>query len=241
LAACLIFALTLVLVTLLLRPDPQQIARMLDTIDPTRPEARFRESRPYRLIIRSPQVKLATTALIIGQLAMVVVMTMTPVHMHSHHHELGTISWVIMGHTMGMFGLSAVTGWLVERLGRLAIIMGGSLLLAVSCLVAPLNTGTAWLMASLFLLGLGWNFCFVAGSALLSDRLQAVEHGRVQGLTDSMINVVSGVGSIGGGLIFAAYGYTVISWITIAISLVPLVTIVLLRSALRPSPLRQPV
>ena len=107
--------------------------------------------------------------------------------------------------------------------------------------MAPLNNGTAWLMISLFLLGLGWNFCFVAGSALLSDSLQATEHGRVQGLTDSMINVVSGIGSIGGGLIFAAYGYLVISWMSIAISLVPLALFVMLRSVLRASPLKQPV
>jgi predicted MFS family arabinose efflux permease len=42
-----------------------------------------------------------------------------------------------------------------------------------------------------------------------------------------MINVVSGVGSIGGGLIFAAAGYLTISWLSILISLVPLATILL--------------
>ena len=46
LAACLIFGLTLVMVTILLRPDPQQIARMLDSIDPLRSEPSKSQSRP---------------------------------------------------------------------------------------------------------------------------------------------------------------------------------------------------
>lgn len=237
-AATSIFLLSLLLINVMLRPDPKELARQLAAEAPKPAHPSEAAVRPYREILRDPRIKIATAALICGQLAMVVVMTMTPVHMHHHQHSLGEISWVIMGHTLGMFGLSFVTGWLVDRFGRNAVILSGSIILVLACLTAPLNASVLWLAICLFLLGLGWNFCFVAGSTLLSDALRSAELGRVQGLTDTMINVVSGTGSVGGGLIFAAFGYLTISWLNILVSLVPLALVVLLREGRRfqPSP-----
>lgn len=230
-AATLIFGVMLVLINLLLRPDPKELARQLaQDKTPTEQISTTAANRPYRQILADPRTKIATVALVCGQLAMVVVMTMTPVHMHQHNHGLGAISLVIMGHTLGMFGLSFMTGWLVDRFGRNLLIVAGSIILVLACLTAPLNASVPWLAVSLFLLGLGWNFCFVAGSALLSDGLQAEERGRVQGLTDTMINVISGGGSIGGGLIFAATGYLVISWLSILVSVTPLAVVLLLQN-----------
>ncbi len=227
-AAAIIFWVSLILINVMLRPDPKEISRMLNG-DALQPEsAGAKTGRPYREIMQDPRTKIATAALICGQLAMVVVMTMTPVHMRYHQHTLGAISLVIMAHTLGMFGLSFVTGWMVDRFGRNTLIGGGSVVLVLACLTAPLYTSVPWLATSLFLLGLGWNMCFVAGSALLSDGLRLEERGRVQGLTDTMINVVSGMGSIGGGLIFAAAGYLTISWLSIVISLVPMAALLLL-------------
>lgn len=97
--------------------------------------------------------------MVFGQLTMVLVMTITPVHMHHHHHEITAISWVIMAHTLGMFGLSFPVGWLVDRLGRTKMILSGSLILMAACLLAPLSAEVCWLIVALFLLGLGWN-CF---------------------------------------------------------------------------------
>jgi predicted MFS family arabinose efflux permease len=81
------------------------------------------------------------------------------------------------------------------------------------------------------LLGLGWNCCFVAGSTLLADVLRPHEKGRIQGLADATVNVASGVGSLGGGLVFAAIGYMAMNWIGIVIALIPLLLVILLRSA----------
>ena len=241
-AAAIIFWVTLIFINVLLRPDPKEVAQLFsgEESQPDHSLIPVLQKRPYREILRDPRTKIATAALICGQLAMVVVMTMTPVHMRYHEHTLGAISLVIMGHTLGMFGLSFVTGWLVDRFGRNALITGGSLVLVLACVTAPLYTSVAWLGISLFLLGLGWNFCFVAGSALLSDGLRSEERGRVQGLTDTMINVVSGVGSIGGGLIFAATGYLTISWLSILVSVIPLSAVLLLQSR-RPAVAIEPV
>ena len=177
------------------------------------------------------RAKLAVAAMVFGQLTMVLVMTITPVHMHHHNHDITDISWVFMAHTLGMFGMSFVVGSLVDRLGRARMILVGSLILIAACLVAPLSTEVYWLAMALFLLGLGWNCCFVAGSTLLSDVLRPHEKGRVQGLADAVVNVASGIGGLGGGFMFAAIGYTTMSWIGLTVALIPLLLVFFLRSA----------
>jgi MFS family permease len=236
LAGSLFLFLALLVVTILLRPDPQTVGRELAALEPE-PPAEQRQERPYRRIFSDPRTKVATGAMICGQLAMVTVMTITPVHMDDHHHTLASISWVIMAHTLGMFGLSFMTGWLADRLGQNRMILLGGLLLVAACLLAPLWDNVFWLALALFLLGLGWNFCFVAGSALLASVLRASEKGRVQGLTDGMVYVASGIGSTGSGLVFAATGFLVMSWLSILIALVPVLLVLFWPMLARRSPL----
>ena len=202
------------------KPDPQIIGRELAALEPALPIDET-VGRGNRQIFAQPNARIAAGAMIFGQLAMVAVMTITPVYMHDHEHGLNSISWVIMAHTLGMFGLSFMTGWLVDRLGQHRMITLGGFVLALSCLLAPLWDNVGWLALSLFLLGLGWNFCFVAGSTLLTMVVRASERGQIQGLTDAMVYVSSGLGSVGSGLVFAGLGFLVMSWLTILISLTP--------------------
>jgi MFS family permease len=230
-AAALFLAISLVMITIFLRPDPQQIGRQLAALEPG-PALPTQEGRSFQEVFFSePRAKLAIAAMVFGQLTMVWVMTITPVHMHHHAHEIAAISWVFMAHTLGMFGLSFPVGWLVDRLGRVKMIIIGSLLLVASCLLAPLSAEVYWLVLVLFLLGLGWNCCFVAGSTLLADILRPHEKGRVQGLTDAVVNVASGVGSLGGGFVFAATSFAIMSWLGLVAALVPLALVYFLRSA----------
>jgi MFS family permease len=231
--ATFFFVLSLLIVHLFLRPDPQVIGRQWADLEPEPVVPLPGQGRPYKEIIRDPNAQLATGALIFGQATMVLVMVVTPVHMHNHHHALASISLVIMGHTLGMFGLSFFTGWLADKLGRSKVIFLGGLILSLACLMAPFSEGVAWLAVALFLLGLGWNFCFVSGSTLLSDILRAEERGRIQGLTDTMTNIVSGFANLGSGLIFAVFGFTTMSWLTILIGLIPVALVIWSRAARR--------
>ncbi|HXV42967.1 MAG TPA: MFS transporter, partial [Anaerolineae bacterium] len=228
--AAAFLGLALLIVNFFLRPDPQQIARQLAAQEPP-PDLLSQVGRSFQeILFGDHRAKIAVSAMVFGQLTMVLVMTITPVHMHGHQHDIADISWVIMAHTLGMFGLSFLVGWLIDRLGRIKMITAGGVILIASCLLAPLSTGVFWLMLALFLLGLGWNCCFVAGSALLTDVLRPHEKGKIQGLVDAVINVASGVGSLGGGLVFAAIGYTTMNWIGLIIALIPLLLILLLHS-----------
>ena len=61
----------------------------------------------------------------------------------------------------------------------------GAVVLVISCLTATLSTDVAPLAFALFLLGLGWNFCYVGGSTLLSDCLSQGERARIQSVNSA--------------------------------------------------------
>ena len=99
----------------------------------------------------------------------------------------------------------------------------GAITLLLSCLLAPLSPQVLPLAVSLFLLGLGWNFCFVGGSSLLSDNLSPAERSRTQGVNDLLLGLASATGSLGSGFVFAGVGYAAMGFVGAAVALLPLV------------------
>jgi len=102
------------------------------------------------------------------------------------------------------------------------MILIGAFTLLMACVTAPISPDVLPLGVSLFLLGLGWNFCFVGGSTLLSDQLSPLERSRTQGTNDLLVGLASALISLSSGFIFVAAGYTVMSVIAGIFSLVPL-------------------
>jgi MFS family permease len=217
-ATSVIAALAMLLTLLFLRPDPLQISRQLG-YEPETTAAARNDARPMREIFAHPRLRLALASLVIGQLVMTLIMVITPLHMAHHDHELADISWVLMGHTLGMFGLAPLTGWLIDRLGRLTMIMSGGLVLVVASVMTPFSTDVLYLAAALFLLGLGWNFTFIAGSSLMADALATHERARAQGFSESLVALASGAGSLGTGVAFAFGGIVLVSAIGLACTL----------------------
>jgi MFS family permease len=206
--AVVAFAAAGALLTGLLRPDPLAVARRLAAEHPD-PAEDAALAEPLSAVLGRPAVQLAFAATVASFLAMVMIMSMTPVHMRDHHHSLGTIGAVLSGHLVGMFALSPVTGWVTDRAGRRPVIAAGALTLGagavLSATAAPAASGT--LMLALFLVGLGWNLGFVAGSALLTDALAPAERAPLQGLADATAGAASGLGTLGAGLVVQAGGY----------------------------------
>jgi MFS family permease len=149
-------------------------------------------------------------------------MVITALHMRQHDHALTDVSLVISSHTFGMYAFSVISGRLADRWGREPVILIGVGVLILACLTAPLSPQVLPLAVSLFLLGLGWNFCYVGGSSLLSDHLLPAERGRAQGFNDLLIGLASAAGSLGSGFIFAALGYALMGLIGALLALLPL-------------------
>ncbi len=219
-----------------LRPDPQALGREIERRYP-HPEAQSGPGRGWRELLRDPGILAAVTAMVIAHAVMVMLMGITSLHMKLEGIGLGGISLVFSAHTFGMYAPSIVSGWLADRFGRLPTLVAGAITLVAACLVAPLSPQVLPLLVALFLLGLGWNLCFVAGSALLADRLAPAEKGRMQGLNDLLMSGMAAAASLAGGVLFAAAGYGVMGALGAAASasLVAVVFGLARRLALRPA------
>ena len=208
----------------MLRPDPYDLADESTRADP---DAEPAVIRPVREILRRPAVAAAIVALVVGQFVMVLIMTMTPLHMTEHGHDLGAVGMVLSGHTLGMFAFSPLSGWLSDRYGRVPTIFLGSAVLAIASIMAALapQDGGFVLFLALFLLGLGWSFGFVAGSAMLSENLEIHERTRIQGAADALIWSSAAAAALGSGLIMASAGYTALGILSVGALVIPVIVL----------------
>lgn len=215
-----LFALGTIVVFLGLRPDPREVGREVAELYPEAiPQG---EARPIFQVLRQPAAITAVTSMILGQVVMVALMVITSLHMEDHNHDRSAIYSVISAHTFGMFSPSIISGWLLDKWGREKMILFGALTLLLACITAPLSPEVVPLGVALFLLGVGWNFCFVGGSTLLSDQLSPLERSRTQGTSDFLVGLASAFISLSSGFIFAASNYTVIAVVAGILSLIPL-------------------
>lgn len=214
-----LYALGLLTTMLFLYPDPKAISEVVEATEQVISMTALAPARPLRHILSQPAVILAIAAMTIGQLVMALLMVITPLHMDHHEHGTQAISFVITAHTFGMFALSGVTGWMIDRYGRVPLIIGGAFILVTACLLAPLSTAVGPLALALFLLGLGWNFCFIAGSSLLADSLAASERARTQGISEMMVALAAGAAGLATGYLFEQAGLTAVGAAGLAFSL----------------------
>jgi MFS family permease len=221
-----------ILSAVLLRPEPYALA------DPSAlPEHADTPAAAtaLRLIVARPSVATALVSLVAAQVVMVLIMTMTPIHLTDHGHGLETVGFVLSAHMFGMFGLSPISGRLTDRFGSPAVIASGLVGLAAAALLAALAPpdGGFLLTFALFLLGYGWNLCFVAASSLLSHGLALGERTRVQGIADTLTWGTAAFASLSSGLVVAAASYTVLGFVGVALTIVPAAFLALQRPRLR--------
>lgn len=183
------------------------------------PEARVDPAAPRASVVgllgdllRQPWGRTAVGALIGAQVVMSMIMTMTPFHLHEHGHDLGVVGFVISAHVLGMFAFAPISGRLTDRFGADAMVLAGfGTLTAAGVMAAVMPGGTGSLLGlPLFLLGLGWNMAFVAGSSLLALRI-VHDRARLQGAIDATIWLSGAASSLASGVVVAAAGYTTLA------------------------------
>lgn len=166
-----------------------------------------------------------TSVMVLGQLVMIAIMTMTPVHMRAHGHDTGDAGLVIALHVGAMFLPSPLTGQLVDRVGRLPVAAASGVTLCAAGAVAalaPVDSVPA-LAAALVLLGLGWNFGLISGTALVTDALPAAVRARQQGVLDVGIALAGATGGLSSGLVVTAGGFPVLALVggVLALAILP--------------------
>jgi len=139
-------------------------------------------------------------------------MTSTPLAMRAHDHHFHDAAFVLQWHMIGMYGPSFITGSLINRYGVLNIILVGIALLFVCIVAALAGTGLINFWVSLFLLGIGWNFMYVGGSALLTECHTPAERAKTQAANDFMIFVTMAISSASSGLLLNKSGWQAVNY-----------------------------
>ena len=215
-ASAAFFSMGAVLVAVLLRPDPRDLAQEVQG----KTAVPIGAGRSVRKILSDRGVQVAGLTMALSQLVMVMLMVITSLHMSHNHHALSSIAAVMSSHVFGMYAFSVVSGRFADTWGRGPLIGVGALVLVGSCLTATISTDVAPLAFALFLLGLGWNFCYVGGSTLLSDSLTQGERARIQSINDFVLTSLAGMGSALSGFVFSAVGYAMMGYVSAGVSLI---------------------
>ena len=218
----------------LLRPDPFLVAQHLRQ---NAPKPAQRAGASGAAPKPGAGVAVGATVTVLTQIAMIAIMTMTPVHMRAHGHGLGEVGLVIGIHVGAMYLPSLVTGVLVDKIGRvpMAIASGVTLMLAgVTAALAPADS-LGVLVLALALLGLGWNFGLISGTALVVDATVPETRARTQGSIDVLIALGGAGGGAMSGVVMAGTSYAALS---LAGGVLSLLLIPVLFWARRPAPTR---
>ncbi|MGW3146937.1 MFS transporter [Streptomyces sp. NPDC001177] len=205
------YALAALVLAVWLRPDPLLLARTLDQRRTTATDATQRSVSTAER--RRPGVVLGALIMILTQLIMVAIMTMTPVHMHDHGHGTAASGLVIAIHVGAMYLPSPLTGWLVDRYGRIPVAAASGVTLLAAGILAAAAPGdsVALLALALALLGLGWNLGLVSGTAVITDAVPLAARARTQGLVDVSIAIAGTTGGLASGIIVTAASYPVLA------------------------------
>ena len=75
------------------------------------------------------------------------------------------------------------TGIVVDKMGRTFMVIASGVTLALAGIMAALATGHSifWLAFALILLGLGWNFGLISGTAIIIDSTDMKTRAKTQG------------------------------------------------------------
>lgn len=151
--------------------------------------------------------RLLTKILVLNHFVMVLIMSATPLHIKDIGETIKLVGTIISYHTLGMFLLSPILGKLVDKYGSKLFAVVGSLILILSCVVSLFNTNILFLKIGLYLLGLGWNFTYIAISSAISN--YSISNGiNLNIKSDSLVFVGSSIAHISLGFTYLNFGYT---------------------------------
>ena len=177
--------------------------------------------RPLRQIVAQPVFIVAVVACAFGYGVMNLLMAATPIAMAMCSHPFANTALVLEWHVLGMFVPSFFTGNLVKRFGALPIMAIGVVLNAVCIAVALSGIDLAHFVVALLTLGVGWNFLFIGGTALVTTAYRPEEKTTAQAAMDTTIFATMTVTSFSSGALVTTQGW---SWINLG-SIVPVLLI----------------
>lgn len=171
--------------------------------------------RPLAQIVAQPTFMVAALGGAFSYGVMNLLMTATPLAMSVCGHPYSAAAAVISSHVIGMYGPSFITGDLIRRFGAPNVMLAGVAinLLCIGIALAGVEFPHFW--AALVLLGIGWNFLYIGGTALLTETYRPAEKAKAQGANDLFIFLTMASSSFSSGMILERNGWQVLNYAAI--------------------------
>ncbi len=184
------------------------------------------DARPLRQILRQSALRVSILGSAVAYAVMIMVMTATPLAMLGCGLSSESVTPVIQWHVVGMFAPSFFTGPLIKRFGALPIMHMGFVLLLGHVGVTLLGSEFMHFLSGLLLLGVGWNFAFIGGTALLTQTYRPAEQLKVQAINEFAIFGLVALSTLSAGWLYERFG-----WIALNLAVVPLLAVALLSTS----------
>lgn len=143
-----------------------------------------------------------------GYLVMNLLMVQSTLALNSGPGSHTLVGVAIQLHVVAMFLPSFFTGRLMERIGHLKVLGLGFLLLVLTALVGMPGRSALFVVPSLILLGVAWNFLYVGGSAFLTLCHSPERAHRVQGINDTVVSGLAAAGALSAGALYHLLGWS---------------------------------
>ena len=185
--------------------------------------ARGGDARSLGEILAQPALQVSVLGVAVGYAVMIMVMTATPLAMLGCGLPGSSVAPVIQWHVLGMFAPSFFTGLLVKRYGAPRIMQAGFVLLLVHVALALSGNEFLHFLSALIFLGIGWNFAFIGGTALLTQTYRPSEQLKVQAVNEAAVFGLVAFATLSAGWLYNRFG-----WTTLGLAVLPLLIVALL-------------
>ncbi|OJV14862.1 MAG: hypothetical protein BGO21_19470 [Dyadobacter sp. 50-39] len=176
-------------------------------------QEQHRAVRPLSEVLKRPAFIAAMASSTVGSAIMVMVMTATPITMKICGYDTDDSSLVIQWHVLGMFVPSFFTGDLIQRFGAVRIVSCGILIFLLHLSLALSGTELFHFTTGLIFLGIGWNFMFIGGTALLTKSYASGGQAKSQAFHDFMVYAVATLSSFLAGAALDRWGWSTVNLI----------------------------
>ncbi len=181
-------------------------------------------ARPLREILAQPALRAAVFGAAVGYAVMIMVMTATPLAMLGCSLPANSVTPVIQWHVVGMFAPSFFTGGLITRYGAPRIMQIGFILLLTHVPITQLGLDFLHFLSALVLLGVGWNFAYIGGTALLTQTYRPSEQLKVQAINEFSVFGLVAVATLSAGWLYDRFGWATLNQAVVPVLIVALLT-----------------
>ncbi len=209
-AAGVITLVALMVLVWLDLPSPREETAALAANDGN-VQADRQENRPLSVLLRQPRLVVAVLTGMMAYGMMNLLMTASPLAMVGCGLSVQQSSWVIQWHVLAMYAPSFVTGALIARHGAERIAALGLVLSGIAAVIHMTGMRMENFGFGLVLLGLGWNFAYVAATTMVAECHGPAERARVQGFNDMMVFATVALTSLASGQLQEALGWTAVN------------------------------